>query len=124
MEQAVKKYVFRMNMPEMELSPGLLCIQFCSHIISGWFMIEAFRVGFMYESKIKEFSKLKYYKVISFISSLTFEIYLVQTFVIRRFEMLRFPINFMVTTIMICVEAFLLSKVIQCLKNLRIKKWR
>lgn len=108
----------------LDVFPRLLCIQFCSHIISGWFMIEAFRVGFMYENKIKEFSKSKCYKVISFISSLTFEIYLVQTFVIRRFEMLRFPINFIVVTIMICIEAFLLSKVTQCSKNLRIKKWR
>lgn len=105
----------------LDLYPEWLHIQFCSHIISCWFMLESFRVGFMYENKIKELSKRKYYKLIFFVSSLTFEIYLVQTFVIRRFEILKFPINFMVVTIMICMEAFLLNKVVQWLKKLRIK---
>lgn len=109
----------------LDLYPDLLHIQFCSHIISGWFMVAAFSVGFMYEKRIKELARLKYYKIISFVSSLTFEIYLVQTFVIRRFEMLAFPINFMVVTIVICLESFLLNQGIQVLRKIMIKKkWR
>lgn len=105
----------------LDLCPGLMPFQFISHIISGWFMIVAFKLGFFYENKINKFAGTKGYVVVSFISSLTFEIYLVQTFIIRRFENWAFPINFIVVTVMIGIEAFLLNRAIWIFQNIRTK---
>lgn len=95
--------------------PILMRFQFAVHIISIIFMIVCLLWGFSIEEKLKLISDRKWFCIVTWIGKMTLEIYLVQTFVIRSFETLLFPVNFIVVTVLISLFAAILKSITKLL---------
>ena len=94
----------------MEIVPSVMHFQFILHLISLVFMVSCFVSGQCYEEYIRKFMVSIPGKCVTFIGSIAFEIYLVQTFVIARFSKITFPGNLIVVCTLIVAFAVFLQK--------------
>lgn len=89
----------------------ILNLQFILHIITFFIVYLIFKLLFNMESIIKERKNTIWYKIVNFFANITLEIYVVQMPIIDIFAKLIFPLNFLVTTLLIIILSILVNKV-------------
>lgn len=96
--------------------PPLLSIQFLQHLLT--FPIIYYLYLFAKSDFVtNKLMKTRMNKIITGISSITLEIYLVQFFIIEKFSKLFFPLNLIIVSVLIIVCAYIINKFIKLLMN-------